>query len=433
VGRAARDRFAGLVVASLLLIPTVASAASGRITLASISTAGVKGNGASTDVSISGDGTMVAFRSNSTNLSPADTDTKADIYVRDLSTGVLTLASTSESGIKGNGPDSPPAMSPGGGFVAFRSNSTNLDPADTDKTPDIYVKNLATAAVTLASTSDGGVKGNGASEGPSISADGSKVAFRFNGTNLDPADTDTIGDVYVKSLTGNITLASTSGSGVKSNGLSYAADLSGDGSKVAFVSYATNLDPTDTDTKPDVYVKNLATGAITLVSTSATGVKGNGGSFSPSLSHDGTKVAFRSSASNLVPGDGDTLYDVYVKDLSTGAMTLASTSDTAVKGNGSSFLPIISQEGTAVAFRSDASNLDPTDTDTTPDVYVKDLATGNIVLASTSDSGVKGNRGSYGPWLSADGSMVGFRSDSTNLDPGDTDTIPDVYAKQLAL
>jgi outer membrane protein OmpA-like peptidoglycan-associated protein len=417
----------------LLIMALPASAAPGNITLASTSDSGTKGNGASTDVSLAGSGTKVAFRSTSTNLSPADTDTKADIYVKDLTTGILTLASTSSTGVKGNGPNSPPAMSPGGGAVAFRSNSTNLVPADTDKTPDMYVKNLTTGNLLLASTSDQGVKGNSASEGPSISADGTKVAFRFNGTNLDPGDTDTIGDIYVKDLTtGDITLASTSSAGVKSNGLSYAADLSGDGTKVAFVSYATNLDPADRDAKPDIYIKDLVSGRLTLASTSAVGAKGNGGSFSPSLSRDGSRVAFRSSSTNLDPGDSDTTPDVYVKDLSTGRIILASTSDTGTKGTGSSFLPIISQDGTAVTFRSDASNLDPADTDTLPDVYVKILATNNMVLASTSDGGVKGNGGSFGPWLSADGSVVGFRSDSTNLDPGDKDTIPDVYVKELS-
>ena len=80
-----------------------------------------------------------------------------------------------------------------------------------------------------------------------------------------------------------------------------------------------------------------APGDITLASTSDTGVKGNGDSTEPSLSADGTKVAFGSSATNLDPADTDSVVvDVYVKDLTTGDITLASTSDTGVKGNGDS-------------------------------------------------------------------------------------------------
>jgi hypothetical protein len=84
-----------------------------------------------------------------------------------------------------------------------------------------------------------------------------------------------------------------------------------------------------------------------------------------------------------------------------------------------------------VAFESEATNLDPTDTDSSPDVYVKDLATGNLTLGSTSDTGVKGNSDNRQPSVSGDGSRVAFTSSSTNLDPADGDTIPDTYVKEL--
>ena len=152
-----------------------------------------------------------------------------------------------------------------------------------------------------------------------------------------------------------------------------------------------------TDGLYDVYVKDLTTGDLTLASTSDVGVKGNGSSFEPSISADGTKVAFSSEATNLDPADTDGVLDVYVKDLTTGDLALASTSDAGVKGNGSSFEPSISADGTKVAFSSVATNLDPADTDGFADVYVKDLTTGDLALASTSDAGVKGNGSSFEP------------------------------------
>jgi uncharacterized repeat protein (TIGR01451 family) len=84
-----------------------------------------------------------------------------------------------------------------------------------------------------------------------------------------------------------------------------------------------------------------------------------------------------------------------------------------------------------VAFFSFTSNLDPGDTDSFFDIYVKDLATGNITLASTDDAGIKGNNGSANPSLSADGTRVAFYSAATNLDPGDTDSTLDIYVKEL--
>src|ERR671919_600361 len=148
---------------------------------------------------------------------------------------------------------------------------------------------------------------------------------------------------------GDITLVSTSDAGVKGNSESSQASTSADGSKVAFSSQATNLDTADTDAVPDVYVKNLVTGDITLASTSDAGVKGNGGSLAPFLSADGTKVAFYSRATNLDPADTDGILDVYVKDLLTGDITLASTSDAGVKGNNQSGVPSLSADRTKVA------------------------------------------------------------------------------------
>jgi hypothetical protein len=72
-------------------------------------------------------------------------------------------------------------------------------------------------------------------------------------------------------------------------------------------------------------------------------------------------------------------------------------------------LPAVSASGTRVTFWSEATNLDPGDTDSLTDVYVKDLTTGDIVLASTSDTGVKGNSESYAASLSADGTSMVLR------------------------
>src|SRR5438093_84629 len=207
-------------------------------------------------------------------------------------------------------------MSNDGTKVVFYSYSTNLDPLDRDAIPDIYVKDLATGDISLVSTSEEGIKGNGSSYDPRLSADGTRVAFWSFATNLDPADTDVESDVYVKDLvTGDVILASTSDDGVKGNDASYAAVLSSNGRQVGFESYATNLDPNDPDIKTDVYFKDLETGALTLVSTSDDGVKGNDTSLHPAVSGDGARVAFYSLATNLDPADGDTIADVYVQDL----------------------------------------------------------------------------------------------------------------------
>jgi Tol biopolymer transport system component len=232
--------------------------------------------------------------------------------------------------------------------------------------------------------------------------------------------------------TGAIVLASTSASGEQGNGDSFGPWLSADGAKVAFSSSATNLMPGDTNGTEDIFVKDLATGAISRASTLASGEQANAGSFNPSLSADGTKVAFVSAAGNLVPGE--TMSGIFVKDLTTGAISRANASASGELANSGSFEPSLSADGTRVAFLSSATNLVPGDTNGALDTFVKDLATGAIVLASTSASGelANNNTASSRPFLSADGTVVAFASTATNLVPGDTNGASDVFVRDLS-
>jgi len=295
----------------------------------------------------------------------------------------------------------------------------------------VFVKDLVSGNVSLASVSEAGVNANGFSLVANLSSNGRRVSFHSSANNLDPADVDTAFDVYVKDVsTGEVWLASTSDAGVASNGSSLIATIAASGSRVAFQSNATNLDPADSDAGLDIYVKELSTGDLVLASSSDSGARGNAISIEPSLSSSGARVAFSSQANNLDPGDTDTITDIYVKNVTTGDIRLVSTSDSGVKGNGSSSGAALSNDGKRVAFSSFSTNLDPADTDTDADVYVKDLATGDIALASTTADGLKGDFSSHSPALSGQGRRVAFESAATNFDPADTDVLSDVYVGQ---
>ena len=409
------------VLAALGLVAQPAAAASeGTLTLASTSSAGVKSNGRNDLPSLSGDGTKIAFTSSATNLHPGDTDALFDVYVKDLVTGEVTLASTSSSGAKANLDTYYPFMSADGTKVAFISEASNLDRADTDSLADVYVKDLVTGAVKLASSSKTGVKGNGWSWSPSISADGHRVSFRSRSSNLDPADWDSNHDIYVKDIgTGDLFLASRSATGVKGNNDEQFAttSLSADGTKVAFTSNSTNLVPADTDPKTDIYLKDLVTGVLTLVSARTAPLHADSTMATAHLSADGTKVAFIS----FIPRyDGPAPVDLYVKDLATGAVSLAAASQTQIE-------LALSPDGTRVAFSSTAPNAALGDPDTGDDVYLKDLATGELTLISMSGSGAKGDGRSYYPTVNTYGTKVVFASKAANLHPSDIDAEYDLF------
>jgi hypothetical protein len=172
----------------------------------------------------------------------------------------------------------------------------------------------------------------------------------------------------------------------------------------------------------------------TLVSIQHGGI-GGGGTLSedPVVSANGRFVAFQSFTFNLVPNDNNGSADIFVRDLQTGTTILASANlaGTAT-GNGHSTKPVISADGRYVAFESGASNLVANDTNTSLDVFVRDLQTGTTTLLSLNTAGTgSGNQGSSSPRISANGQVVVFQSFASNLVTNDNNNAPDVFARDL--
>ncbi len=160
------------------------------------------------------------------------------------------------------------------------------------------------------------VEANGNSEAYAISADGTKVLFASDADNLVLNDTNGSYDVFIKDLTtGEVTRVSTNGS-FEGNGASYGGAFSADGTKVLFTSESTNFIDGDTNRSPDVFVKDLKTGAIISLSTDATGSVANGSSEETALSADGTKALFVSTATNLVSDDTNDVSDIFLSTIS---------------------------------------------------------------------------------------------------------------------
>ncbi|HRW59861.1 MAG TPA: hypothetical protein P5340_04335, partial [Defluviicoccus sp.] len=398
---------------------------------------GTHGNGYSGDPVFSPDNTKVAFFSEASNLVPGDTNDTSDIFVKTLATGAIERISTAADGTQGNDIagnrylGNSVQFSPDGTKVAFFSEASNLVPGDTNGWGDIFVKTLATGAIERVSTDAAGSQANWASGDPVFSPDGTKVAFYSLASNLVPGDRLWT-DVFVKDLvTGAIARISTDAAGGQGNEGSYHPVFSPDGTKVAFDSDASNLVPGDTNRWTDVFLKTLATGAIARISTDAAGMQGNYWSRDPIFSPDGTKVAFASYASNLVPGETNDMPDIFVKNLTTGAIERVSTDSSGGQANWESEDPVFSPDGTQIAFRSGASNLVPADTNSVYDIFIKTLGSGAIERISTGSFGVQANGGSGGPAFSPDGTQIAFQSEASNLVGGDTNNAGDIFVATL--
>jgi hypothetical protein len=276
-----------------------------------------------------------------------------------------------------------------------------------------------------------------------VSGNGRLVAFSSLATNLDPADGNTLNDIYLKDTqTGQLTLVSRGANGV-GNASSNLPQLSADGRFVAFVSAASNLVANDTNGTSDVFVYTVSTGALEIVSVSSTGAQANGASGAGScggncfsLSADGRFVAFESLATNLAALDIDTASDIFLRDRQTGTTTLVSQTSAGQLGSGSigSNRPAISGNGQFVVFES-SRVLEASDTNNTGDIYLRNLSAGTTVRVNTSATGAFTTSGfSARPSINNDGTIVAFRSVSNELVPNDntSTTQRDIFVKNVS-
>jgi Calx-beta domain-containing protein/VCBS repeat protein/WD40 repeat protein len=426
------------------LTAAAGSAAQGDVDLVSRAdgAAGVKANGSSDSPAISADGRFVAFHSLASNLDAGDGDVIGDVFVRDLQSGTTTLVSraTGAAGAKGNGNSSDATISADGRLVAFESGSTTLGAGGTSS--DVYVRDLQASTTTLVDRASGaeGAPADAFSSNAAISADGRFVVFTSLASNLSPDDGDDVVDVFVRDLqTNTTTLVSraTGASGAAADRSAEAAAISADGRFVAFSSLATNLDPADpTTANENVFVRDLQTNTTTLVSraSGATGTTANGLSASPAISADGRFVAYRSNATNLDSADTDTSADIYVRDLQTNTTTLASraTGANGTKANDFTTTPQISADGRYLTFNSFANNLDPAAVlPGTSEIYARDLQQNTTTLVSRAAGAAGATASGARPAISADGRYVAFDSLATNLSPDDPDRTGDVYRRDV--
>jgi Tol biopolymer transport system component len=421
-------------VACAVVFGGVATAASGDTVRVSVSSAGAEGSSFSDTPSISADGRYVAFRSIAENLVAGDTNGAFDVFVHDRQTGVTERVSVSSGGVEGNRDSDLPSISADGRHVAFRSSASNLVAGDTNGTADVFVYDRQSGTTERVSVGSAGAQGNDASWNPSISADGHYVAFWSFASNLVAGDTNGSEDVFVHDRQSGATERVSVGSGgTQGNGRSNYPSISADGRYVAFSSEASNLVSGDTNGSHDVFVHDRQSGATARVSVSSGGVEGNRWSQVPSISADGRYVAFLSFASSLVPGDTNGREDVFVHDRQTGVTERVSVSSGGVQGNWDSGVGSISADGRYVAFRSFAENLVAGDTNGTYDVFVHDRQSGATDRVSVSSGGVQGNDRSEESSISADGRFVAFSSFASNLVAGDTNLLSDVFVHEYTL
>lgn len=325
-----------------------------------------------------------------------------------------------------------------GRFVVFESARGDLVPGDSNGVTDIFVADRMSGTVQRASVAGDGAQANAASSQPTISADGSRIAFRSAASNLVAGDGNAATDVFVRDLDAGTTVRANLGAaGVEANAAAFNPRISHDGSRVAFQSAASNLVAGDSNGVDDVFLHTLAGAATQRVSVSSAQVQANGPSTQPTLSQDGDLVAFRSSAGNLVAADANgSGGDVFVRRVSAGTTAIASVNDAGTVGAAqtvSSALPGISGDGRFVAFVSD-SNYVAADVGGFSDVFRADLLGSPTIRISLADNEAPLNSGVQavsGDGISFDGSRILFATTAGNVVAGDGNLNVDLFLRDV--
>jgi PKD repeat protein len=345
----------------------------GQTERVSVASDGAQGNDHSWFPAISADGRYVAFQSCASDLVAGDSNGQPDVFVHDRQTGQTERVSVATGGTQGDNCSSSPAISADGRCVAFTSCASNLVAGDANGYPDIFVHDRQTGQTERVSVTTGGGEGDNCSLSPDISADGQYVAFQSDAANLVTGDSNAVTDVFVHDRqTGQTGRVSVSGGGTQGDDESTLPALSGDGRYVAFISCASNLVAGDTNGKPDAFVHDGQTGQTERASVASDGTQGNNCSLSAAISADGRYVALASCASNLVAGDTNGRPDIFLHDRQTGDTERVSLASDGTQAGDCSSAAAISGDGSCVAFESPASNLVAGDMNAVYDVFVRE-------------------------------------------------------------
>jgi Tol biopolymer transport system component len=372
----------------------------------------------------------VAFESLATNLVAGDTNGTWDVFVRNTRTGATERVSVPNGGGQGNGESIMPAISRTGRFVAFVSSASNLVDGDVNGTSDAFVWDRRTHRLERVSIADDGSAGNGVTGSVAISGDGRFVAFTSRSDNLVAGDSNGALDVFVRDRRTSTTTGIISSNAPGSTFGALQVDISDDGRIVVFDSDASTLVAGDENSSRDVFAHDRATGTTELVSVGVSG-PADGESGSAVVSGDGRHVAFSSDATDLVVGDTNGSRDVFVRDLWTGVTERVSVATDGTEGNGFSSTPSVTADGSVVAFISTSSNLDPADRLAQADVFVRDRISGTTHLVTSGIDGSPADGSSGLPSISGNGGFLAFRSFASNLVADDGNGTGDVFLASL--
>lgn len=389
----------------------------------------VQANATSEDIVISENGEWIAFESSATNFGITDTNSSDDVFMRNLITGEIVLASnagTTASPAAGNSGAYDPSLSEDGRYVAFESSATNLVTGVTAGNDQVYVFDRVNG--TIEHVSRGGTEASPIiadmnASNPEITSDGRYVAFVTAAGNMNPQDTNGQQDAYVFDReTHTLERVSEGGTAlspieISDGSCTSRVSLSGDG-RYAVFGLCEDMDAIDTNGGDDAYLFDRQTHELQIVSiggTESSPVIGNGSLTSPKvrISDDGNVIVFAHNSTNLIAGITNGNEQLYVFERDTNTLEHVSVGG-ATGADGDTGAPRLSEDGRYVVFESSATDLVSGDANGYDDVFLYDRQTKTTTLLSISGS-TTGNDRSEDPYITPDATCIVFESEADNF------------------
>ncbi len=425
----ATDQAGNVSTVNLQVTLVVAAAAAVNPFLVSKNEQGQVGDNGSYRPALDDTGHTIGFHSDASNLVPNDTNFLSDVFVYNRNASTMSLVSMSSTGVQGNGGSFRPSLSRDGQYVTYHSDSNNLVPNDFNSLTDVFFYDRMNTTTTRISMGLNGAEPNGPSSRGVLSGNGQVVAFESWANNLVANDFNNVQDVFVYDrVAATTSRVCVDSQGQESNGECSRAFLDETGNIVVFESLGSNLVLNDFNSVADVFVHDRLTGETTLVSRSSTGEEANGESGRPSVSGDGRYVVYQSLASNLVPDDTNFVQDVFLYDRQTGETIRISVNSVGEEADGESSRSRISHDGRFVTYSSRATNLVPGNTFFfLSNIFVYDRLTGVTTQVSMAPDGTDPNSDSLRPAISGNGQKVAFESFANNLVPENTNFFSNIF------
>jgi Tol biopolymer transport system component len=373
-------------------------------------------DGGSSSPDISADGRYIAYNSEAPNVFPGSAyDNGGDTVLKDRVTGELVRVSEKLGDGQPGTWTHNISVSDDGRYVSYSSLDDDLVAGDSNGEVDVFLWDRVTGVNSLVSNASDGGPSNGGSYPSVISGNGRYVAFHSFATNLVEGSGCRI---FLRDLlTGTTTRACDEGSGF----IELSA-ISADGRYVVYQATTAGDPNNDEDDFTNIRVWDRTTGQSRGVTNLAAGE-----ATASDISADGRYVVFTSAASSLVAGDVNNDADVFVWDGQSGTTRKVSQAADGTGANGVSRHAVITGDGRYIAFDSTANNLVGLDADDVEDVFVWDRQSGTTRKVSQAANGGAGDSDSSGPAISADGRYIAYNSSASNLVPGDTNGLLDVF------